>query len=105
MINSITLIGNLATDPELKDVGETQMCRFRLATNEYIGKNPDGTKKELAQFHTVEVWGNQAVSCKNILEKGKRAYVIGSLRNEEYINKDGQPVRAYKVRANDVKFL
>jgi single-strand DNA-binding protein len=97
-VNVVTLIGNLATDVELKDVGEErQVASFLLAINR--------PGKDEADFVFVSTWNKQAETCARYLTKGKRVAVDGRLRSSSWEDSDGNKRNAIEVVANRVQFL
>jgi len=97
-VNVVTLIGNLATEVELKDVGEDrQVANFLLAV--------DRPGKDEADFVRVSTWNQQAESCARYLTKGKQVAVDGRLRSSSWEDSDGNKRSAIEVVANRVQFL
>ena len=97
-MNVVTLIGNLATEVELKDVGEDrQVASFLLAV--------DRPGKDEADFVFVSTWNKQAETCARYLTKGKRVAVDGRLRSSSWEDSDGNKRSAIEVVANRVQFL
>jgi single-strand DNA-binding protein len=102
-LNQLHLAGNLVADPELKTVGDTQLCKLRVATNEKW-KNKAGEKMERATFFDVDVWGAHAAPCAQYLSKGQPVYIQGKMECQE-TEKDGQKRKFWSVRADSVQFL
>ena len=97
-MNVVTLIGNLATDVVLKDVGEDmQVATFLLAVDR-IGKDE-------ADFIKVSTWNKQAETCARYLTKGRRVALDGRLRSSSWEDSDGNKRSAIEVVANRVQFL
>jgi single-strand DNA-binding protein len=96
-LNVVTLIGNLATDVELKDVGEKQVAKFLLAVNRL---SKDGG----ADFVWIAAWERQAQLCGQYLAKGKRVAVDGYLRSRSW-EEEGKRRREIEVVARSVQFL
>jgi len=97
-VNVVTLIGNLASDVELKDVGEDrQVANFLLAV--------DRPGKDEADFVRISTWNKQAETCARYLAKGKRVAVDGRLRSSSWEDSDGNRRSAIEVVANRVQFL
>jgi single-strand DNA-binding protein len=98
-MNVVTLIGNLATDVELKELGEgKQVASFVLAVDR-AGK--DGG----ADFVRIAAWDRQAETCNRFLHKGDRAAVEGRLRSRSWQGPDGTRRSAVEVVASRVQFL
>jgi single-strand DNA-binding protein len=97
-VNVVTLIGNLATDVELRDVGEElQVATFLLAVNR--------PGKEEADFVRISTWNRQAELCAQYLGKGKKVGVDGRLRSSSWEDTDGNKRNSIEVVANRVEFL
>jgi single-strand DNA-binding protein len=98
-MNNVTLIGNLATDVELREVGEgKQLATFVLAVDR-LGQDKG------ADFLRIAVWDRQAEVCEQYLAKGKRVAVDGRLRSRSWEDADGKRRSAVEVVANRVQFL
>jgi single-strand DNA-binding protein len=98
-VNVVTLIGNLATDVELKELGEgKRVASFVLAVNR-AGK--DGG----ADFIRISVWDRQADLCRQFLHKGDRAALEGRMRSRSWQAPDGTRRSAVEVVATRVEFL
>jgi single-strand DNA-binding protein len=97
-VNVVTLIGNLATDVELRDVGEDrQVATFLLAV--------DRPGKDEADFVRISTWNRQAETCAQYLVKGKKVGIDGRLRSSSWEDSDGNKRNAIEVVANRVQFL
>lgn len=101
-LNTVVLYGNLGSNPELRQVGDTQVCELRMATTE-SWLNREGKREEHTEWHNVEAWGGQAAACAKVLSKGWTLTVQGSIRTESY-EKDGQKRQKTKIRAHKVIF-
>ena len=98
-MNNVTLIGNLATEIDLRDVGDDRkVASFVLAVDR---PGPDGG----ADFVRVAVWNRQAETCAQYLAKGKRVAVDGRLRSRSWDDADGTRRSAVDVVAQRVEFL
>ena len=97
-MNVVTLIGNLATDVELRDLGEDrQVANFLLAVNR--------PGKDEADFVRISAWNKQAELCSQYLVKGRKVGVDGRLRSSSWEDTDGNKRNAIEVVANRVEFL
>ena len=99
-INKVTLIGHVGGDPEIRFTEDgTTIANFSLATNEnWTAK--DGTKRERTEWHRIEVFGKPAEIARDFVRKGKPLYVEGSIKYEEYVDKEGVKKTATKIRVN-----
>jgi single-strand DNA-binding protein len=97
-VNVVTLIGNLASEVELKDIGEDrQVANFLLAV--------DRPGKDEADFVRISTWNKQAETCARYLAKGRQVAVDGRLRSSSWEDSDGNRRSAIEVVANRVQFL
>ena len=98
-MNVVTLIGNLATDVELKSVADgKRIASFVLAVDR---PSKDGG----ADFVRIAVWERQAELCDRYLAKGKRVGLDGRLHSRSWEDADGTRRSALEVVANRVEFL
>jgi single-strand DNA-binding protein len=91
-MNSVHLIGRLATDVEVKEVN---VSSFILA----VDRNA-----EEADFFRIKAWNSQAEAAGDHLGKGRRIAVEGSLRQDVY-EKDGEERKAVSVVAKRLEYL
>jgi single-strand DNA-binding protein len=97
-MNSVHLIGNLATDVELRDVGEEKkVASFLLAVDR-------GSRDAGADFVWVSAWDRQGELCSEYLAKGNKVGVDGRLRSRTW-EQDGKRRDAIDVVARRVEFL
>jgi single-strand DNA-binding protein len=96
-MNNVSLIGNLATEVDLKDLGgDRKVANFLLAVSR-------ATRDE-ADFVSVSVWDRQAETCAQYLAKGRRVAVEGRLRSRSW-EEEGKRRNAVEVVASRVEFL
>jgi len=104
-VNKVLLIGNLGKDPEVRFTGGGQaVARFPVATSE-VWNDREGQRQERTEWHNVVVWGKQAETCGQYLQKGRQVYVEGSIRTRQYDDKDGNKRYITEVIAQRVQFL
>lgn len=101
-MNKYLAIGNLTQDPVCKDVGQSKVCTFGIAVNEYYYKNNEKQKSTL--FIDVETWSKQAENCVKFLEKGKKVAIEGKLKINSW-EKNGQKFNKIYCSADKVHFL
>jgi single-strand DNA-binding protein len=97
-MNSVHLIGNLATDVELRPVGEEKkVARFLLAVDR---ASRDGG----ADFVWIDAWDRQGELCAEYLGKGSRVAIDGRLKSRTW-EQEGKRRDAVEVVAQRVEFL
>lgn len=104
-VNKVILVGNLGRDPEVRFTANGKaVARFSVATSE-VWNDAEGTRQERTEWHNVVVWGKQAESCGQYLQKGRQVYIEGSIRSRQYDDKDGNKKYITEVVAQRVQFL
>jgi single-strand DNA-binding protein len=97
-MNVVTLVGNLATEVELRELkGGKKVANFLLAVDR---ESSDGG----ADFVGVTVWERQAELCAEYLAKGRRVAVDGRLHSRSWED-DGKKRSVVEVVARRVEFL
>jgi single-strand DNA-binding protein len=97
-MNTCSLIGNLATEVELRDAGEDKkVASFLLAVNR-------GGRDAGADFVWIVAWERQAELCAEYLSKGQRVGVDGRLRSHTW-EEEGKRRDRVEVVAHRVDFL
>jgi|LSQX01.2.fsa_nt_gb single-strand DNA-binding protein len=98
-MNTISLIGNMAYDPELKQTQtEKSVTKFTIAVK-------DKFNRDKTDWIDCVAWGKTAELCAEYLKKGNKVGVVGRLSTRTYENKDGKNVKVYEVVVSDVTFL
>jgi len=104
-LNKVMLIGNLTRDPELKyTTSGAAVATFGIATNK-SWKDDNGEQKELAEFHNIVVWNKLAEICQQLLAKGMKVYLEGSLNTRSWDADDGSKRYRTEVRITDMILL
>lgn len=100
MYNSITALGRLGSDPEMRytDKG-TAVTNFSLATDIGWGDNKE------TLWLRVNCWDKMAESANQYLEKGRSVLVVGELSQREYTTQGGETRTSLEVKARDLKFI
>ena len=102
-MNIVMLRGNLARDPELRNVtiGEkqTSVVNFTVATSREFTK-ANGTQDKVTSFIQCEAWDSGAEAIAASFKKGDLVIVEGSLRNDSW-EKDGVKHSTLKIRVNN----
>ncbi len=96
-MNVVTLIGNLATDVDVRDVGDKQVAKFLLAVDRR-------SKEGGADFVWIATWERQAELCNQYLAKGRRVAIDGYIRSRTW-EEEGKRRDAIEVVARSVQFL
>jgi single-strand DNA-binding protein len=99
--NTITLIGNLTRDPELRyTTGGRGVASFGLAVNRRYQQN--GEWQEQTSFFNIVCWGELGENAAATLTKGSRAIVAGRLEQRSWETQDGEKRSVVEVIADEV---
>jgi single-strand DNA-binding protein len=104
-LNKVLLIGNLTRDPEMRYTNSgTPVVTFGMATNK-SWKDSDGETKELAEFHNLVAWNKIAEICQQLLAKGMKVYIEGSLNTRSWEGDDGLTRYKTEIRVDNMILL
>jgi single-strand DNA-binding protein len=101
---TITIIGNLVADPELRYTPTGQaVATFRVAsTPRYMDRNTNEWKDGDSLFLSCNVWRQAAENVAESLQRGMRVIVSGRLRQRSYETKEGEKRTVYEVEVDEV---
>ena len=103
-LNKVFLMGNLTRDPELRYVPSgAPVATFGLAVNRRF-VTQQGEKKDDVCFVRIVVFGKQAESCSQHLNKGRLVFIEGRLQYRSW-EQDGQKRSMLDIVADRVQFL
>ena len=101
-MNKVILIGNLASDPELRRTqSDIPVCTFRIAVQRRFA-NQQGVRE--ADFIPIVVWRQTAELCARFLTKGRKCAVVGQLQTRSYDAQDGSKRYVTEIIADSVEF-
>ncbi len=104
--NRVVLVGNLTRDPDYKQLASGQaVCRLGLATNRQFKNKQTGTMVQEVCYVDIDVWGVQAESCNQYLQKGRSVLVEGRLKFDTWEDQSGQTRSKHSIVADRVVFL
>ncbi len=103
--NKVILLGNLTRDPEVRYTPNgIAVANFAIAVNRKY-KQGDETKEEVSYIDIV-VFGKQAESCGQYINKGDAVLVEGRLQQRRWDDKEsGQKRSKVEVVAQAVNFM
>ena len=104
--NRIIMVGNLTRDPEYKQLASGQaVCRLGLASNRQFKNKQSGDMIQEVCYIDIDVWGPQAESCRQYLQKGRPILVEGRLKLDSWDDATGQKRSKHSIVADRVVFL
>lgn len=103
MLNHITIMGRLTSQPELRRTGNgTSVTSFTIACDRDFADKQSATKE--TDFVEVVSWKNTADFVAKYFKKGQMAIVSGRLQIRSWTDKDGNKRRTAEVVADSVYF-
>lgn len=105
-MNKVILIGRLTADPELRQTqGGVASCRFTVACDRRFADKNTGERQ--ADFISCTAWRQTAEFVTRYFNKGKLICVEGTLRNNNYQDKNHPDVTHYTtdVLVDNVEFV
>ncbi len=105
-MNKVILIGRLTADPELRQTQSgIASCRFTVACDRRFADKNTGERQ--ADFISCTAWRQTAEFVSRYFSKGKLICVEGTLRNNNYQDKNHPDVTHYTtdVQVDNVEFV
>ena len=102
MSNSVTLVGNLVEDPELRFTASgIAMARVRLAVNRRWRDNNNEWQEETGFFGGT-CWREVAENIAESLSKGDRVFITGRLEQRNWETNEGEKRSIIEVRIDEI---
>lgn len=102
--NKVILLGNLTKDPEIRYTpGGTAVANFSIAVNRRFKQG--GESKEEVCYLDIVVFGKQAESCGQYINKGDAVLIDGRLQQRRWETEDGQKRNKIEVVAQSIQFM
>lgn len=102
MLNTVTLMGRLTANPELKKTpSDISVTTFAVAVDrDYVTKG----EQRQADFIDVVAWRSTADFVAKYFTKGSMIAIVGALQTRSYEDKNGNKRKAVEVVASKVSF-
>ena len=101
--NSVTLVGNLTRDPELRFTPTGQpTANFGLAVNRRWQNRQSGDWEEQVSFFDITAWGSLGENAAASINKGTRVLVTGRLQQRSYETQAGEKRSVVEVIADEI---
>ena len=102
MLNTITIMGRMVRDPEIRKTRDgTSVCNFTLAVDRDY-KDDNGDRE--TDFIDCVVWAHTADFVSNYFGKGDLMAVSGRLQFHDWEDNDGNRRRAANIKVDNVYF-
>jgi single-strand DNA-binding protein len=99
--NTVTVVGNLTRDPELRfTTGGKGIASFGLAVNRRYQQN--GEWQEKVSFFNISAWDTLGENAAASLTKGTRVIVTGRLEQREYETQQGEKRNVVEIVADEI---
>ncbi len=103
-LNKVMLMGNLTRDPEVRYTPKgSAVGDLSIAINR-VYRTDDGQNREEVCYVDIVVWGRQAETCKEYLQKGRPIFVEGRLQLDQW-ESNGEKKSKLRVVAERIQFL
>ena len=103
----VTATGNLTADPELRFTSSGKaVANWTIACNKKRKNEQTGEWEDVATcFLRCSIWEAKAEAAAEMLTRGAEVTVVGSLKQSEYTDKDGNKRTSYDVDAYSVALV
>lgn len=103
MDNTVTLVGNVTRDPELRYTPSGQaVASFGLAVNRRWQNRQTNDWEEQTSFFDVKCWAQMAENVGESVQKGSRVVVSGRLEQRSWESENGDKRSKVEVVADEI---
>ncbi len=99
-LNHAIAVGNIGTDPELRELSGFTVLKLRVAMSE--GWTPQDPSREHTEWLTVEAYDDLARELHGQLERRQRIYAEGMLSSRTWTDPSGRKRRFTELKARTV---
>lgn len=103
MLNSISIMGRLSSDPQLRRTASGKAVASFSVACERDFKNQQTGEKEV-DFIECVAWGGTAEMVEKYFHKGQMAVATGRLQLRGWTDKNGQKRRTAEILVNSIYF-
>jgi single-strand DNA-binding protein len=96
-MNILIISGRIGQDPESKQTPAGQVVTFSLAETVFV----NGEKT--TAWHDCQAWGKPGENILKYVQKGTGVTVQGSIKYDQYENKEGHKVKRAKINVYAVE--
>ena len=105
MINTVTIVGNLGNDPEIRYTAQgVPVANFNIAVNENY-KNKEGEKVKKTHWFKVTAFQRLAEVIGEYCAKGSKVGVRGQLQQRTWQDSEGVNHNLVEIRARELELL
>ena len=101
--NTITVVGNVTRDPELKFLNSGQAAlRLAVAVSRRWTNRQTNEQQEQTSFFDVQAYGSLAENVASSLTKGSRVVVTGRMEQRSWETDNGEKRYAFEIVADEI---
>ena len=105
-VNSVTLLGNIGRDPEVRKTTKgTAVVNFSMATTKRWKDRETNEQKEHTEWHRLVAFGRTAEIVGEYVRKGSQLYIEGQLQTRAWIGKEGYKRYTTEVIVRQLQLL
>ena len=105
-VNKVILLGNVGSDPEIRESAGGKFATFRLATTDKGYTKRDGTQvPERTEWHSIVANGNIVGVIESYVRKGTKLYIEGKLRTRKYTARDNTERSVTEIYLDNMELL
>lgn len=105
-VNKVILLGNVGSDPEIRESNVGKFATFRIATTDKGYTKRDGTQvPERTEWHSIVANGNIVGVIENYVRKGTKLYIEGKLRTRKYTARDNTERTVTEIYIDNLELL
>ena len=105
-VNKVILLGNVGSDPEIRESNGGKFATFRLATTDKGYTKRDGTQvPERTEWHSIVANSNIVGVIENYVRKGAKLYIEGKLRTRKYTARDNTERTVTEIYIDNLELL
>ena len=105
MINTVTIVGNLGNDPEIRYTAQgVPVANFNIAVNENY-KDKEGKKVKKTHWFKVTAFQRLAEIVAEYCTKGSKVGVRGQLQQRTWQDSEGMNRSIVEIRARELELL
>lgn len=106
MLNKVTLIGRLGSDPEVRYMpAGGAVTNVSLATSRRWKDRNTGERREETEWHRIIFFNRLAEVVGEFLKKGSQVYVEGRIQTNKWQDKDGKDRYTTEIIADQMQML
>ena len=104
-INKVILVGNLGSDPDIKNSEKGTIVNISIATSESWKDRATGKQQERKEWHSVVFYKGLAKIAAQYLKKGTKVYIEGSLRTRKWQDESGQDRYTTEIVSREMQMV